>query len=62
MTDLMQSFRNFNKYRKTQRFKNQALRYSIGAALIFTFGQIIFFQTPIPDFGSKSREVDEGES
>lgn len=59
---LLQALRNFNRYRKTERFKNQALRYSIGGALAFTLVQIIFFQTQLPDLGKKSREVDEGET
>jgi|JI7StandDraft_1071085.scaffolds.fasta_scaffold699472_1 hypothetical protein len=55
---LIDNLRNFNRYRKTPKFKNKAYR----ATMIFLIGtaaiQALFFFSLAPNFGKKSVEVD----
>ena len=59
---LLQSLRSFNRYRKTERFKNKAYRATMVFLLATSMLQAALFLKPIPNLGRRGVEVDQGET
>lgn len=59
---MLQYFRRMNQFRKSQKFRNFAYNAVLKFSLAFAFIQLIFFFKPLPNFGKKGAEVDQGET
>lgn len=60
MMGVLQYIKKLNRYRKTDKFKNKAYKVALGFFLLTSAVQIAFFLKPIPNFGKRGGEIDQG--
>jgi hypothetical protein len=60
MNNLRTYYHRFNKYFKTEKFKNKLFKYTLTVVLSFMVIQVAVLRTPLPSMMKKGRDWEEG--